>query len=157
MDIEYYNDLVKSIDRDITILLEQTKDDKLRQDISGMRSDIDQLWIDIRSYGAGNSFDYNYIEIDFNGVYELSLPKYGVKSFDRKLKGLMYFNILNGTDNYIDIQTNSFPESFRIRLFYKTLDTTKNQKNRAFLIYRKGNENLKGEEEIVEYKIRTIK
>ncbi len=157
MDIEYYNNLVKSIDRDITILLEQTKDDKLRQDISGMRSDIDQLWRDIRGYGAGNNFNYNYIEIDFNGEYELSLPKYGVESFDRKLKGLMYFKILDGTDNYIDIQTNSFPESFRIRLYYKTLSTSKTQRNKAFLIYRKGNERLTGEKEIIEYKIRTIK
>ena len=30
----------------------------------------------------------------------------------------MYFSVLGGNDDYIDIKTNSFPKSFRIRLLW---------------------------------------
>ena len=170
MNIDGYNDLVKSIETDILVLLEQSRDSDLEQDIIDIRSDleqdiidirsdIDQLWADIKGYGKGldGGFSYTYIEINFNREYELSLPKYGLETFDRKLKGLMYFNILGGNDHYMDLQTNSFPETFRIRLYYKTLDTLTQQKSKAFLIYERGRENLKGEEEKIEFKIRKIR
>jgi len=159
MNIDGYNDLVKSIETNILVLLEQSRDSDLEQDIIGIRSDIDQLWADIKGYGKGldGGFSYTYIEINFNREYELSLPKYGLETFDRKLKGLMYFNILGGNDHYMDLQTNSFPETFRIRLYYKTLDTLTQQTSKAFLIYERGRENLKGEEEKIEFKIRKIR
>jgi len=159
MNIDYYNDLVKSIEKDILVLLERSRDSALEQDIKSVKNDVDQLWADIKGYGKGgdDSFRYTYIEIDFNKEYELSLPKYGVEEFDRKLKGLMYFNILGGNDHYIDIQTNSFPETFRIRLRYKTLDTISNQTGKAFLLYKRGSEKLKGKEENIEFKIKKIR
>ena len=159
MNINYYNDLVKSIEQGILVLLEQSRDSDLEKDIGSVKSDVDQLWSDIKGYGKGGdgSFDYTYIEIKFNREYELSLPKYGLETFDRKLKGLMYFNILGGNDHYMDIQTNSFPETFRIRLFYKTLDTMSNQTGKSFLIYKRGRENLKGKEENIEFRIKKIR
>jgi|TARA_B110000305_G_C19053173_1_gene453619 hypothetical protein len=159
MNIDYYNDLVKSVEQGILVLLEQSRDSDLEQDIKSVKNDVDQLWADIKGYGKGgdDSFRYTYIEIDFNREYELSLPKYGVEVFDRKLKGLMYFNILGGNNHYIDIQTNSFPETFRIRLRYKTLDTISNQTGKAFLLYKRGSEKLKGKEENIEFKIKKIR
>ena len=130
MNIDYYNDLVKSVEQGILVLLEQSRDSDLEQDIKSVKN---------------------------NREYELSLPKYGVEVFDRKLKGLMYFNILGGNNHYIDIQTNSFPETFRIRLRYKTLDTISNQTGKAFLLYKRGSEKLKGKEENIEFKIKKIR
>jgi hypothetical protein len=65
----------------------------------------------------------------------------------------MYFSVLGGSDDYIDIKTNSFPESFRIRLYYETLKTMKRQYGKAFLIYKSGTERLEGEETEIIFEI----
>ena len=93
------------------------------------------------------------IYIKFDNDYELELPEYGYRTFDRTLKGVMYFTVLGGTDYYIDISTNSFPERFKIRLEYKTLDEFKRQRGDAYLIYSETDRVLEGKKTKVTYEI----
>jgi len=46
------------------------------------------------------------------GNLNLQLPKYGIENFDRKLKGLMYFKVVNSNNNYMDLRTSSMPKTF---------------------------------------------
>ena len=87
------------------------------------------------------------------GEYELTLPKYGVESFDRTLKGEMYFKVIGGNSEYMDIKTSSFPDTFKIRLTYDTLEEYKKQRGDAFLIYQRGTQYLEGEETKINFTI----
>lgn len=142
--------IIDEINSSISKLLEQT-DQKRQKDVEGIRSDIDYL----RSllYSPKNGLDFNTIRIRFRGDYELKLPKYGVESFDRTLKGDMYFSVLGGNDVYMDIKTSSFPETFRIRLEYQTLREYENQYGVGYLIYNRGTQRLEGEDTKIYFKI----
>ena len=142
--------IINEINSSISKLLEQT-DEKRQKDVDGIRSDIDYL----RSllYSSKDGLDFNTIRIRFEGDYELKLPKYGVESFDRTLKGDMYFSVLGGNDVYMDIKTSSFPETFRIRLEYQTLREYENQYGVGYLIYNRGTQKLEGEETKIYFKI----
>jgi hypothetical protein len=142
--IEKYIDTIKDINLTINYLFEQSDD--------GIKSDIDEIKDEI-SYLRNLFYEKQKINIDFDkitirflGEYELKLPKYGVESFDRTLKGEMYFKVLGGSKKYIDIKTNSFPNTFKIRLFYKTLKEYTTQTEEGYLIYERGTEFLVGEE-----------
>ena len=113
--IEKYINTIKDINFTINSLFEQSDIEKKR-DIDELRSEIEYL----KSLISTKDFDFGKIYIKFDNDYELELPKYGYRTFDRTLKGVMYFTVLGGTDYYIDIATNSFPERFKIRLEYKT-------------------------------------
>ena len=149
--IEYHGSLINDINKTIEFLLEDS-DSKRKQDISNIRDEINNLRELLRQSYVGN-FPYNSIRIKFNDVYELKLPKYGIESFDRKLKGEMYFTILGGNDEFMDISTTSFPKTFKIRLYYKTLELFKTQSGKSFLIYERGRENLEGEKTKIDFKI----
>ena len=142
--------IINEINSSISKLLEQT-DEKRQKDVDGIRFDIDYL----RSllYSSKDGLDFNTIRIRFEGDYELKLPKYGVESFDRTLKGDMYFSVLGGNDVYMDIKTSSFPETFRIRLEYQTLREYENQYGVGYLIYNRGTQKLEGEETKIYFKI----
>jgi hypothetical protein len=150
--INYHNKIIQDINKTIYHLVEQS--DKERQsDVTSIRSDI----IDLRDllFKKNNSTDIGFskIRIKFFNEYELKLPKYGVESFDRTLKGEMYFNVLGSGDGFIDIRTSSFPNSFRIRLFYNTLEEYKAQKGEGYLIYRRGTQYMEGDETKLLFKI----
>jgi hypothetical protein len=149
--IEYHSNLINDINKAIEFLLEDS-DSKRRQDISDIRDEIDDLRELLRQSYTGN-FPYNSIRIKFNGEYELKLPKYGMETFDRKLKGEMYFTILGGNNDFMDIATTSFPKTFRIRLYYKTLELFKTQSGKSFLLYERGREKLEGEKTKIDFKI----
>jgi hypothetical protein len=149
--IEYHTLLINDINNTIFNLLEQS-DSERKKDISNIRKDIEYIRSMLRD-NYPSEFPYNSIRIRFDGEYEIKLPKYGIETFDRKLKGEMYFSIIDGNDEYIDIKTTSFPKTFRIRLFYNTLDLFKTQKGKALLIYERGREKLKGDETTVFFKI----
>jgi hypothetical protein len=150
--IEYHNKVINQINQTISILTEQS-DDERKSDVNQIRSDIEDIRSMIYDLKTSSSIDFSRITLDFYNEYELSLPKYGLESFDRSLKGEMYFSVLGGNDDYIDIKTNSFPISFRIRLYYETLKTMKRQYGKAFLIYKSGTERLEGEETEIIFKI----
>jgi hypothetical protein len=76
-----------------------------------------------------------------------------METFDRKLKGEMYFTILGGNNDFMDIATTSFPKTFRIRLYYKTLELFKTQSGKSFLLYERGREKLEGEKTKIDFKI----
>ncbi|MCF7867044.1 hypothetical protein K9M18_06455 [Candidatus Woesearchaeota archaeon] len=150
--IENFTTIIEDVNDIISTLLEQSDAEK-KKDVKSIRKEISDLKKLIRNKDSESSFDFSRIRLRFDGEYELQLPKYGVETFNRKLKGEMYFTVLGGTDEYMDIKTTSFPNTFRIRLTYKTLEELKNQTGKAFLIYRRGREKLKGEETNVTYKI----
>ena len=142
--------IIDEINSSISKLLEQT-DKKKQKDVAGIRSDIDYLRTLL--YSSKDGFDFNTIRIRFEEDYELKLPKYGVESFDRTLKGDMYFSVLGGNDVYMDIKTSSFPETFRIRLEYQTLREYENQYGVGYLIYSRGTQRLEGEDTKIYFKI----
>ena len=146
--IEKYINTIKDINITINSLFEQSDIEKKR-DIDELRSEIEYL----KSLISTKDFDFGKIYIKFDNDYELELPKYGYRTFDRTLKGVMYFTVLGGTDYYIDIATNSFPERFKIRLEYKTLDEFKRQRGDAYLIYSETDRVLEGEKTKVTYEI----
>lgn len=149
--LDYQNNIIKEINHTIFVLTEQSDEDN-KKGIQKVLSDIADLR---KLINKQKSFDLDFskIWIKFLGEYELKLPKYGLESFDRVLKDRMYFKVLGGTKNYIDIKTNSFPETFRIRLYYDTLDVYENQTKDAFLIYQRGSDYLKGDETKISYSI----
>lgn len=149
--IIYHSNLIKDLNETIQSLLEVSDAEK-RSDIASIRRDIEDIKNRLNQ-NSGGDFPYNKIRIRFENDYELKLPKYGLESFDRTLKGEMYFSILGGNDEYMDIKTNSFPETFRIRLYYKTLETYTKQKGKALLIYKRGREKLQGDETTIIFKI----
>lgn len=73
--------------------------------------------------------------------------------FDRTLKGEMYFSVLGGTKDYIDIKTSSFPNSFKIRLEYETLRELVWQNGYGKLIYESGSQFLVADENKIYFKI----
>ncbi len=92
------------------------KEQKTKEDIA---VDIEQLQKDIARIKrklTGGDYPYSYCEITFDGEYELDLPKYGAEEFKRVLKGRMFFDIIGGSEEgkYMYIQTNSFPDNFKI-------------------------------------------
>jgi hypothetical protein len=148
--IEYYNNLISEITDTISTIVEVSDEEK-RRDIDSLRQDI--AYIRSLLYDTPNQIDFKKIRIRFYGEYELRLPKYGVEEFDRTLKGEMYFKVIGGNDEFIDIKTNSFPDSFRIRLKYKTLKELTDQVGYAFLIYSRGSERLVGDETKIDFRI----
>lgn len=149
--IEYHSELVNGINKTINNLLEQS-DSQRRKDVSDLRKDIEYIRNRL-SQSYSSEFPYNSIRIRFDNEYELKLPKYGLEPFDRKLKGEMYFSVIGGTDEYMDIKTTSFPKTFKIRLYYKTLETYVKQHGKSFLIYESGKNKLKGDEISIIFKI----
>jgi hypothetical protein len=150
--IQNFTEIVEDINTIISILLEQSDSEK-KKDVEDIRKEISDLRKLLQSKDSGQSLGFSKIRIRFDGEYELKLPKYGLETFNRNLKGEMYFSVLGGTDEYMDIKTSSFPDTFRIRLFYTTLDVYKNQVGDAYLIYSRGTERLEGDETKVKYKI----
>jgi hypothetical protein len=150
--IENFTNIIEDVNNIITLLLEESDAEK-KKDVKSIRKEISDLKKLIRNKGSESSFDFTKIRLRFDSEYELKLPKYGLETFNRKLKGEMYFSVLEGTDEYMDIKTTSFPDTFRIRLTYKTLEELKNQTGKAILIYKRGREKLRGEETNVTYKI----
>ena len=146
--IEKYINTIKDINLTINSLFEQSDIEKKR-DIDELRSEIEYL----KSLISKKDFDFQKIYIKFDGEYELELPEYGYRTFDRTLKGVMYFMVLGGTDYYIDIATNSLPERFKIRLEYNTLDEFKRQRVDAYLIYSETGRVLEGEKTKITYEI----
>ena len=148
--LKYHHKLVNELNDSITSLLEQSDEEK-KKDVESIRQDINDLRNLINT--DNNSLGFKKIRIRFEEEYELKLPKYGIESFDRKLKGEMYFKVVGGSKTFMDLQTSSMPYTFKIRLTYKTLDEYKNQRGNAFLIYKRGREKLVGEEIKIDYKI----
>ncbi len=148
--LKKYINTINDINLTIETICEQS-DEKIKSDIDELRDDISYL----RNlfYEKQKSFDFQKIIIRFLGDYELTLPKYGIESFDRNLKGEMYFTVIGGNNQYMDIKTNSFPDTFKIRLYYDTLVEYKNQTGDAFLIYERGTQYLKGEETKINFTI----
>ena len=149
--INHHNKIIQDINKTIYNLVEQS-DEERRSDVSSIRSDI----LDLRDLLYANDktdIGFSKIRIRFFGEYELKLPKYGIESFDRTLKGEMYFSVLGGGNDYIDIKTSSFPNTFKIRLHYNTLDELKNQKGEAYLIYRRGTQYMEGDDTKIQFKI----
>ena len=149
--INHHNKIIQDINKTIYYLVEQS-DEERRSDVSSIRSDI----LDLRDLLYANDktdIGFSKIRIRFFGDYELKLPKYGVESFDRTLKGDMYFSVLGGNDVYMDIKTSSFPETFRIRLEYQTLREYENQYGVGYLIYNRGTQRLEGEDTKIYFKI----
>lgn len=142
--------IIDEINNSIIKLLEQT-DAERKKDVESVRSDIQYL----RSLLYNTNFDlgFNKITLEFYDDYELTLPKYGVESFDRTLKGEMYFSVLGGTKDYIDIKTSSFPNSFKIRLEYETLRELVWQNGYGKLIYESGSQFLVADENKIYFKI----
>jgi hypothetical protein len=149
--IEYHSDLINELNNTIINLLEQS-DPQRSEDITDIRREIEDLR-KLLGLSQTDNFPYKSIRIKFNSDYELKLPKYGIETFDRKLKGEMYFKILGGNDQFMDIATNSFPKTFKIRLYYKTLELFKSQNGKTFLIYERGREKLQGVETSIDFKI----
>jgi len=149
--IEYYNKLIKEINNNITLLLKESPSQS--KQLRKMYDEVQELKRSLRK----NSLGFSYIEIDFDGEFELQLPKYGIENFDRKLKGLMYFKVVNSNNNYMDLRTSSMPKTFVIRLYYSTLKDFKKQREKGLLIYRRGREKLIGPEESINYSIRKKK
>ena len=149
--INHHNKIIQDINKTIYYLVEQS-DEERRSDVSSIRSDI----LDLRDLLYANDktdIGFSKIRIRFFGEYELKLPKYGIESFDRTLKGEMFFKVLGSGDGFIDIRTSSFPDSFRIRLYYNTLVEYKIQKGEGYLIYRRGTQHMEGEETKLQFKI----
>ena len=149
--INHHNKIVRDINKTIYNLVEQS-DEERRSDVSNIRSDIQSLR-DLLYGENSDGVNFSKIRIRFFDEYELKLPKYGIESFDRTLKGEMYFKVVGGGNGFIDIKTNSFPDTFRIRLFYSTLDELKNQKGDAYLVYRRGTQYMEGDETKIQFKI----
>ena len=148
--IKHQHKIVEELNKIISNLVEQSDEEK-RADISSIRKDIqdirDRLGI------ATSTLDFTKIRIRFDGEYNLSLPRYGVETFDRNLKGEMYFSVVGGNDSYMDLRTKSMPNTFKIRIYYKTLKTFQNQIGKSNLIYQRGRESLEGEETKIIFKI----
>ena len=149
--VNYQNKIIQDINKTIYRLMEQS-DEERRSDVASIRSDIQSLR-DLLYGSDNNGINFSKIRIRFFGEYELKLPKYGIESFDRTLKGEMYFKVVGGGNGFIDIKTNSFPDTFRIRLFYSTLDELKNQKGDVYLVYRRGTQYMEGDETKIQFKI----
>lgn len=150
--IQDFTETIEDINKIISILLEQSDSEK-KKDVDDIRKEISDLRKLIQSKDSGNSLGFSKITILFSEEYILNLPKYGLDIFNRTLKGTMYFSILGGTDEYMDIITNSFPDTFKIRLYYKTLKIYVPQENDAYLIYSRGTEKLVGEKIKVKFEI----
>lgn len=129
----------------------------INKEILDLRDEIRQIRNSI--LGGGSSSLYSYVEIEFAGEYEISLPKYGVENFDRKLKGRMYFSVVNVNESlgFIDVRTKSFPESFILRIFYKKLELFKPQNGKAQLIFSSGTKRGEGPKESIKFEFKKIK
>lgn len=149
--IEYHSNLINELNNSIINLLEQS-DSQRKKDVLDLRTDIEYIRNRL-SQSYSSDFPYKSIRIRFDEEYELKLPKYGLETFNRKLKGEMYFSVIGGTEKYIDIRTTSFPNTFKIRLYYQTLDILKRQTGKGYLIYKRGGEKLQGDETKIYYKI----
>lgn len=132
------------------------KEQKTKEDIA---VDIEQLQKDIARIKrklTGGDYPYSYCEITFDGEYELDLPKYGAEEFKRVLKGRMYFTIIGGSEEgkYMYIQTNSFPDNFKIKLTYKSIETFKMNQGKGNLIYK---DVYSGNEETIYFTINKLR
>ena len=90
--INHHNKIIQDINKTIYYLVEQS-DEERRSDVSSIRSDI----LDLRDLLYSNDktdIGFSKIRIRFFGEYKLKLPKYGIESFDRTLKGEMFFKVL---------------------------------------------------------------
>ena len=65
----------------------------------------------------------------------------------------MYFSVVGGNDDFLELRTNSMPKTFKIVLTYETLREFKRQRGDAYLKYKRGRENLEGDSETVSFKI----
>lgn len=134
-NLNKHSHTIKLLNDRIDLLL---KEQKTKEDIV---FGIEQLQKDIARIKrklTGGDYPYSYCEIEFDGEYELDLPKYGAEEFKRVLKGRMYFNIVGGSEEgkYMYIQTNSFPDNFKIHLTYKSIETFEMNQGRCSLIYK---------------------
>ena len=129
----------------------------VNKDILDLRDEIRQIRDSL--LGGNSSSLYSYVEIEFSDEYEVSLPKYGVENFDRKLKGRMYFSVANVNESlgYIDLRTKSFPESFILRIYYKKLELFKPQNGKAQLIYKSGTKKGDGPKESISFEFKKLK
>lgn len=152
--VENFHKIVDDLNTTISILIENDDvDNKQRKrDVDDIRKDIQQIRDMLVKQEAG-SIGISKIRIRFDGEYELKLPKYGIEKFDRNLKGDMYFSVLGGNDEYIDMKTKSFPDYFRIRLKYKTLEQRVSQRGEAYLVYRRGSDYMEGDETKMTFEI----
>lgn len=149
--INFYNNILGDINSQIRDILNED----IGKDILDLRKEIKNL---------KNRFDvpnkiFSYIEIEFDGKYELGLPKYGLENFNRNLLGRMYFTVDNVNEDlkYIDIRTKSFPDSFKIRIFYRYLEPNKRQRGKAQLIYKSGSKKSDGPKETIMFEIKKLK
>lgn len=138
---------------------EEGEDKETKKGINSLRDDIAELKRLIGGLKDKNSGDlYSYIEIDFPDEVTLNIKKYGTKELNRKLIGRMFFNIdlINDKYRYIDMRTKSLEESFYFRLHYKKLDLFEKQSGRVRLIYKRGKQKLKGEDESCNFEIMAL-
>lgn len=149
--INQYNGIIGDINTQIRNILNEDIGD----DILELRREIKKLQ---------NRFDipnkiFKYVEIEFKEKYELDLPKYGIESFNRNLVGRMYFTVDNVNEElkYIDVRTSSFPDSFRLRIFYLYLEIGKKQSGKGQLIYKSGSKKSEGPKESIMFEIKKIK
>lgn len=149
--INFYNGVLNEINSQVSDILNEDIGD----DILELRKEIQKI---------KNRFDipnkiFKYIEIEFDGKYELELPKYGLENFNRNLLGRMYFTIdtVNEELKYIDVRTNSFPDTFKLRIFYRYLETNKPQRGKAQLLYKSGSKKSDGPKETIMFEIKKLK
>jgi len=136
------------------------EDKETKEGISSLRDELAELKRLIKGMQDTKTGDlYSYIEVDFPEEITLNIKKYGNKEMNRKLSGRMFFNVdsINDRYKYIDMRTKSLTESFYFRLHYKTLDVGKKQSGKIRLIYRRGKENFKGDEESCNFEIKSLK
>jgi hypothetical protein len=71
----------------------------------------------------------------------------------------MYFTVDNVNEelSYIDVRTNSFPDSFKLRIFYRYLEINKSQRGKAQLIYKSGSKKSEGPKETIMFEIKKLK
>ena len=149
--INQYNGIIGDINTQITNILNED----IGNDILDLRKDIRNLQ---KRFDVPNKI-FKYIEIEFKEKYELDLPKYGLENFNRNLLGRMYFTVDNVNEElkYIDVRTNSFPDSFKLRIFYRYLEINKSQRGKAQLIYKSGSKKSEGPKETIMFEIKKLK
>lgn len=149
--INFYNNILGDINSQIRDILNED----IAKDILDLRKEIKNLK---DRFDVPNKI-FSYIEIEFDEKYELGLPKYGLENFNRNLLGRMYFTVDNVNEDlkYIDIRTKSFPDSFKIRIFYRYLEPNKRQRGKAQLIYKSGSKKSDGPKETIMFEIKKLK
>lgn len=152
MDLNKHIHNINLMNECIDLLLKEQTEEDIADGILQLQKDIER----IKQKLTGGDFPYSYCEIYFDGEYELDLPKYGAEEFKRVLKGRMYFNITGGSEKgkYMYLQTNSFPEHFKIKLTFKNLEVFDKNSGKSNLVYK---DVYSGDEETVYFEFKKLR